>query len=559
MSPQSIYRALREGKMQAQGSALSDAEKVQLAEFLTRKKIGEASQDPEPPACKGKAAKFDFNEPPAFANWGLSPGNSRFVPADYAGINKSNIGKLHLKWAFAFPNAVQARSEPMPAAGALFVGSHNGGVYALDRETGCARWIYQAGSEVRTGIVVSPWKKGDTKAKPMAFFGDIFGFVYAVDAQTGKEVWRVRADAHPNITLTGAPTLYNNTLYVPISQMEAIRPSDPMYECCTARGAVAALNPATGEIKWKTYSVDTPQPAGVNAKGAKRFSPSGSSIWNSPAIDVKRHQFYVGTGPTSTSPAVKTSDAIIAMDLDTGAVKWVYQGLEGDAGNLACLSVDKTNCPVENGPDFDFGAGAILAKATDGRDVVLAGQKSGAIHAIDPDTGKLLWRDKPGRGSALGGVLFSIAANQDAVYVPVSDALDKDRMGVPFKEPGHPGIYAYDIGTGKQIWAMHGDPTTCTGLTGCTSGYSQAITATPDLLVAGSADAWLRIIDTKTGEVLWKVNSKVPVKTVAGTEKSGGAFSGGAGPVLYHGMLIASSGYNRIGMTGALLMVFDVK
>lgn len=560
MSPQSIYRALKDGKMQEQGSSLSDAEKVAVAEFLTRKKIGAATDDPEPPMCTGKAAAFDTNEPPPFPNWGLSPGNTRFEPTKVAGIDKANVGKLHLKWAVSFPNAAQVRSQPALAGGAVYIGSHNGAVYALDRATGCARWIYQAGSEVRTGIAVTPWKAGDANAKPIVYFGDVLAFVYAVDAKTGKLVWRTRADEHPSATVTGAPTVHDNTVYFPVSGMEGIRPADPNYECCTARGAVVAYDAATGAVKWKTYTLDTPKPAGTNAKGTKRFSPSGVSVWNSPTIDVKRHQLYVGTGANSSSPSTDTSDAIMAMDLDTGKVKWVFQGTKGDAGNLACLSVDKTSCPTENGPDYDFGAGEMLATLPDGRDIVLAGEKSGDVFGIDPDTGKLVWHQKPGRGGIIGGVHFSIATNKDTVFVPINDAFDVMHDGSKYKDPAHPGLYAFDAATGKPVWSKPSDPAWCEGLKGCTIGFSQAITATPDLVFAGNNDGLMRAYDAKTGDVVWKVDTKTPVKTVNGVEKHGGSFGGGAGPVLYKGMLFVSSGYSLAGaFPGNVLLAYDVK
>jgi polyvinyl alcohol dehydrogenase (cytochrome) len=559
MSPQSIYRALKDGKMSAQASGLTDAERVELAEFLTRKKI--AANEPEPPACKGKAASFDFNEPPPFPNWGLAPGNTRQVPTDVAGIDKAKVSKLKLKWAVAFPNSSQVRSQPGLAGGALYIGSHNGAVYALDRATGCKRWIFQAGSEVRTGIIPSVWKAGDKAAKPVVYFGDIFAFVYAVDAQTGQLIWRMRAEEHPNNTITGTPTLYGDTLYVTVSSLEGIRPSDPNYECCTARGAVVAVDAKTGAIKWKTHPVDTPKLVGKNAKGANHYAPAGGSVWSSPSIDVKRKQLYVGTGPNSTSPATNTSDAVVAMDLETGAIKWAYQGYAGDASNLACLSADKTSCPTENGPDYDFGGGgAVLTTTADGRDIVLAGQKSGDIHAIDPDTGKGIWRQKPGRGGIIGGVLFGVAVNKDTVFVPINDALAIMHDGQPYKEPAKPGMYAFDITTGKQLWATPSDPAGCAGLKTCTTGYSQAITATPDLVFAGTNEGLIRIFDAKSGAVLWETDAKKPVKTVNGTENTGGSFSGGAGPILYHGMMFASSGYSLAGLyPGNVLLAFEAK
>lgn len=556
MSPQSVYRTLTDGKMKAQAQGLSKDDKIAVAEFLTRRKINAGDSGTEPPACRGKAARFDYSEPPIFSGWGFSPENTHFVAASLAGLDKEKVGRLRLKWAVAFPNTFQVRSEPALAGGAVYVGSHNGGVYALDRLTGCSRWIYQAGSEVRTGIVVSPWKAGDRAAKPLIYFGDIAGNVYAVDAQHERLVWRARAEENPS-HITGTPSLYGDTLYVPVSSFEGGLPADPHYECCKFRGSVVAYDAATGAVKWKTYMTDPPRLVGVNAKGANQYGPSGAAIWNSPTIDTARKQLYVGTGDNYSSPATNTSDSILALDLATGAVKWAYQGLAGDAMNLACVSEDKTSCPKENGPDLDFGgASAMLVTIPNGRQLVVAGQKSGVVHALDPDTGKLIWKVKPGRGGMLGGVLFGMAANQESVFVSMNDPPD----GGPYKESAHPGMYGLDLASGKEVWSAPSNQQACVGKKQCMVGYSQAVTVTSDLLFACSDDGWARILDARSGGLLWQIDTKMPVKTVNGPQKGGGSCGGGAAPILYQGMMFVSSGYSNAGrIPSNLLLAFEAK
>jgi polyvinyl alcohol dehydrogenase (cytochrome) len=556
MSPQSVYRALSDGAMRMQASSLSDGDKIAVAEFVTRRKMNDAPQAHEPPACAGKTADFDYGEPAAFSGWGFTPQNRRFVSADVARLDKSLVSRLRLKWAVAFPNAFQVRSQPAPAGGAVYVGSHNGGVYALERQSGCVRWIFQAGSEVRTGIVVSPWRAGDRTAKPLAYFGDVAGNVYAIDAVHGQLVWRVRADDNPS-TITAAPALQGDTLYVSVSSFEAALPVDPHYECCKFRGSVVAYDAANGHVKWKTYTTDPPRLLGKNAKGANRYGPSGAPVWNTPTIDTTRHQLYVGTGENYSSPANDKSDAIIAMDLASGAVKWVYQGLAGDAMNLACVSADKTNCPEENGPDLDFGgAGTMLVSLPDGHQLVLAGQKSGDVYALNPDSGTLVWKAKPGRGGMLGGVHFGMAANSNRLFVPINDAPD----GLNYSDPARPGVYALDLSNGHPSWSVPSDETECAGSKHCTVGYSQAITATPDLVLTGSDNGWLRIRDSRSGQLLWQVDTKNPVTTVTGENKGGGSFGGGAGPVVYHGMVLVSSGYSLAGQTPSnLLLAYTVQ
>jgi polyvinyl alcohol dehydrogenase (cytochrome) len=560
MSPHSIVRALTSGAMKAQGQSLSDADKAAVAEYLSGKKLAQAAA-PEPPACQGAAARFDFAEPPVFPGWGLSPGAVRAIPAGLAGIDKARAGKLRLKWAVAFPNASQMRSEPALGGGAVFVGSHNGEVYALDRQTGCARWIHQAGSEVRTAIVLTPWTRGDAKARPLAFFGDIVGNVYALDAQTGAQVWRIRAEPSPYATITGAPSLYEGVLYVPVSQLEGMRPVDPMFPCCKSRGAVVALDAQTAAVKWRTYTTAEPRLLGLNAKGGEHYGPAGASVWSSPTIDAKRRQLYVGTGGNSTSPATDTSDSIIALDLATGRVNWVYQGLSGDASNLACLAADKTSCPTENGPDYDFGAGAMLTTSANGRQMLVAGQKSGEVHAIDPDTGKLIWKAKPGRGGILGGIHFSLAADGGLVFAPVNDTPNLDhKTGKPYVEPAHPGVYALELATGRTVWSAPADASACVPGQPCRLGYSQAITAIGGLVFAGASDGTLRAFDARTGALVWRYDTTRPVRTVNGVDASGGSFGGGAGPIAYRGMLFAGSGYARTGvLAGNVLFAFEAR
>lgn len=554
MTPESIHRALTEGVMRAQATGLSDADKVTVAEYLASRKFG-AAGDGAPLMCAAGASPFDFAEPPPFAGWGLTPSGSHAITTEAAGIGRANVGKLTLKWSLAFPNAIRARSQPTVAGGAIFVGSHDGTVFALDLATGCARWVFHASAEVRTGIVVSPWTRDDKAARPLVYFGDLIGNVYAVDALTGNRIWKTRPDSHPNSTITAAPVLHGDTLYVAVSSLEEGRSGDPQYECCTFRGSLVAYDARTGQRRWQTFMTDMPVQQGVNAVGAKRFGPSGVALWNSPSVDEKRGRLYIATGDNYSSPTNELSDAIVAFDMKTGKIVWSYQAQEGDAWNGACDNVDKTNCPEENGPDYDFGAGTVLAKASDGRDYVLAGQKSGILYAINPDTGKLVWETKVGRGGVVAGIHFGLAAWKDTVFVPVSDVPD----GRTYGEAARPGVYALDIRTGNYLWKAPAEDV-CGGKPFCQPGYGGTITATPELLFAGSNDGHLRAFDTKSGKVVWDYDTVREFKTVSGTTARGGSMGGGAGPIAWRGMLIMNSGYGFVGaMGGNVLMVFAVE
>jgi len=554
MTPEAIYRALTSGSMSAQGSALSEEEKIAVAQHITNKEFGAAQGMPALNMCKGEHAVFDRNQPPPFANWGLDKEGTHSVASDLAGIDKDNVGKLKLKWAFGFFGANRARSQPALGGGAIFVGAQDGTVYALDRETGCVRWTYTAAAEVRTGIVLSPWQAGDENADPLAFFGDFAGNAYAVEAFTGKLVWKVEADTHPAAVITGTPSLDDGMLYVPVSSLEEASAASPAYRCCTFRGSVLALDARTGAEKWRTYMVGQPTQQPPEADGTVFLGPSGVAVWTAPVIDDARGLLYVTTGDNYTNPATELSDALVALDLKTGEIKWHNQVTKGDAWNVACY-VRTGNCPENEGPDFDFGAAPILAKGKDGKQYILAGQKSGIAYAFDPDTHELLGQVRLGRGGAAGGIHFGIAAAAGRLFAPVSDL----STGEPGDFPLSPGVYALDIASGDRLWDAP-SPDTCGERKQCIKGYGAAISATPELVFAGSDDGHLRIFDVATGKVLWDFDAVRDFETVNGVAAHGGAFSGGSAPIVEGGQLIVPSGYGFASkMPGNVLLVFEAE
>ena len=412
--------------------------------------------------------------------------------------------------------------------------------------------MFSADAEVRTGVVLSSPKTGPGGASPLAYFGDLIGNVYAVDAKTGKLVWRDKPDSHPSVTITAAPALYQGRLYVPVSSLEELI-LDPKYPCCTFRGSVVAYDARTGKRLWKSFMTEKPQLRGRNSAGVELFGPSGAAIWNTPTVDTKRNRLYVGTGDNYSSPANGLSDAIVALDLGTGNVAWSFQANRNDAFNSACATGPRDLCPKENGPDFDFGAAVILARSG-GRDLLLAGQKSSWLYAIDADTGKPVWKRKVARGGMLGGIYFGMAAAGNTLFVPISDLEDRRTHSAP----PQPGLYAIDIPSGRMLWQAPAPAGSCRGRTLCAPGIASAITATPDLVLTGGIDGWLRIYDAHNGAVLWTYDTERPVASVGGGVAKGGSMGGGAGPLAFDGMLIAGSGYGfGTRAPGNALLVFD--
>ena len=545
MAPDAILASMTDGIMQAQSAHLDETQKVQIAEYLTRTSLENYEPPAGPKRCSGDKMTFD-GAPPAKVGWGHD--TTRFIPEDVAGLESEDIPNLKLKWAFAYPAAVRARSQPAVGWNTIFVGSQDGTVYAFDLETGCAKWTFRASAEVRTGVIA------DAEAKRL-YFGDFLGRAYAVDALTGEELWRTKVDDHPNATITGTPTLGGGRLYVPISSLEVTSAADPTYACCTFRGAVAALDPATGAMLWKTHTVpEPPVKQGETSIGTAILGPSGAPVWTAPTYDAKRDRVYVGSGENYSSPADENSDAVFALDAETGEKVWQTQFTQGDAWNVGCM-MGNENCPEENGPDVDLSAAPLIISLESGEDRLVIGQKSGVAYGLDIDTGEILWNQRLGHGGTQGGVHFGMTAIGETVFVPIVDMEDTHDARVYDKSEYGAGLHAVDAKSGEILWRHIAD-NVCDGRRFCDPGISAATTSIDGAVFAGHLDGRFRAYDAETGDVIWSYDTTKPVATINGETASGGSMSG-PGAAIADGHVVLNSGYGLYyHMPGNLLLVF---
>lgn len=553
LSPQSILTTMNEGIMQTQSAALTDAQRRYVAEYITQTPAdSKMAQLAYAPMCN-ESITMDVDSGIVKAGWGYD--TNRYSGAEQAGLSAEDAADLQLKWAYAYPGALRARSNPTVGFGAVFVGSQDGSVYALDLETGCAHWRIQASAEVRTGVILAEGVDGEP---PLAIFGDILARLYAVNAMTGEAVWSFKVDEHPSATLTATPSLAEHRVIVNVSSLEVTAAANPEYACCTFRGKTVAVDAATGDIKWTHYAIpEVPSEVARTSAGTAVMAPSGAPVWASPTIDLKRRRVYIGTGENYSSPADGNSDAVMAVDLDSGERVWTRQTFEGDAWNVACMMANNPNCPEEDGPDFDHGSSILLVDAGEDRQVLVAGLKDGHVIGLDPDAeGNLLWQTRVGRGSIQGGVHFGLAAEGSTVYVPINDMNDTRNGDVLSAEDARPGVHAVNAATGEVIWSHVQENVCPDDMALCDPGVSAPVTAFPGAVVAGHLDGFLRIYARESGEVLWSYDTKQPVRGVNGIEGAGGGMSG-AGPVVANGHLIANSGYGLyFHGAGNLLAVF---
>lgn len=566
MTPEHIYFALTQGDMVAMAKELSDKQKRDIAEWVGGRKLGAADSGDASKmsnVCSSNPPLKEISSMPSWNGWSPGLSNARFQTAKSADLSPAKVTRLRLKWAFGLPAADSVYGQPTIVDGRVFVTSDAGFVYSVDANTGCVYWSFPAGIGIRSAIVVGPLKPGSTQHA--AFFGDVRGNVYAIDASTGKLIWKIPIDPHHLSRVTAGTTLHNGRLYVPVASLEEPESSSPNYLCCQFRGMVAALDSATGKQIWKTYTLPDLPTKQTTPDGKSYMGPAGVGVWGPLTIDTKRNAVYLGTGNTFSGPDVGRSDAIIAMDLDTGKILWVKQDEPGDVWHTGCpqgqppagfapkpqrpaslrsASASQQQrpampasyyCPSPEGPDWDISSGAMLTDLPNGKRLLVAGQKSGMVWAHDPDDGgKLVWMSDVSRGQ----IVFGGAMDPDTAYFAF-------RSG---------GVAALRLSDGLEKWYT---PVTAQESMKTHNGFSAAVSVIPGVLFTAGLDGMLRAFNTFDGRPIWEYDTTQEITTVNGVKAHGGSI-GSAGPTIANGMVFVTSGYTGFqnGAPGNLLLAF---
>jgi polyvinyl alcohol dehydrogenase (cytochrome) len=572
MSPEAIVVALESGAMRPLAAPLTAAQKPTIAEFLTGKKYVVAARPGNycPPEWRQDAGRLEGAH---WTGWGANLSNTRFQPASDAKLSAADVPRLKLKWAFPLPGSDQG--NPLVVSGSRVYFGSDGRVYSIDRDTGCIYWTrtLDDDSEVRTAIVLRDLPGADGRARSVAIFGDrtMGGHLYAVDALTGARIWKVQIPT-PYSNMSFALPMFDGTLYIGLttgteSHMQAM---DPKWQCCRGRGAVYAVDSATGEIKWRSYTVPDPQPTTRSENGTQRWGPSGASVWLVPVIDPKLGRLYAPTGQNASSPATKTADAILALDLKTGEISWSRQTFtEPDIWNGACTRDGgaKDNCNFVVAGGFDTST-PLLVTRSDGRRLLVVADKTGFVRALDPDhDGAELWKTKLTAPSPAGGPAhFAMASDGDKVYVPVSARLRLTEIGREFgfqknlivdHDAGE--MVALHLADGSIAWRMPPPKDTCKDKgEQCFRGLSAPPTAIDGVVFAGALDGHLRAYASANGQLLWDFDTTRKFDTPDGPA-TGGSIDGAGGPIVAGGLVLVSSGYSFMGeMPGNALLAFSV-
>jgi polyvinyl alcohol dehydrogenase (cytochrome) len=575
-SKETIMVALEFGKMQPMAAHLSKQQRGLIALYLAG--TG-PSQDGWIEEHRCTEAATD-NTTEYVANWGMGDENRRFVPAEHAGIDRGNVGTLELAWSLAFPKVTDMRSQPAIIGDTLYFGDKTGKLFAIDRTRGCVRAHTEVLSGIRSAITAATLNNG----KKLLVFADSLASIYAVDADTLKTVWQEDARLFDSSIITGSISYHDDRFFVPLSSYEAAAAGSPQHVCCTSHGGVIALNANNGKRLWEWHATEPATLQGKNRDGVELYGPSGASVWSTPTIDAKRQRIYVGTGENLSHPATDTSDAIVALEMDSGKQAWVFQATADDVWNAACLNAG-ANCPDNAGGDFDIGASVVMADLPDGSELLLVGQKSGDVYALNP-AGEQVWHKSvsnaaigPGlyKTTTNGGVHWGMALSGQRLLVAAADP-ERER---PDYDP-KPGLHALNLADGEVLWQYRVERG-CEideankpkiGLENMRSGekrdpmeqyrcsfyygLSAALTATPELVFSGGLDGKLRAFDLETGEVLWQTETAKPFTTLNGIEGHGGAIDVD-GQVVADGWVYVQSGYSMFGqLPGNVLLAYKV-
>jgi polyvinyl alcohol dehydrogenase (cytochrome) len=535
--------------------------------------------------CTGARRAVDLEGPSAATSthFGFDAHNTRKLTARQAGLTTAQMSNLDLAWAIAFPDSTTMRSQGAIVGKNLFYPATDAGkLYAFDLSDPakpCVQWVYSTpgDSPLRTSVAYGVLTDGT----PLLVFAGIDSTVHAVDPRNGKALWTKPVGSYTYSMTSGTPSVLKDRVIVPVSQFEISFAAQNDYDCCTNHGYVLSLDPKTGNQQWRYDTMEESAPVRDRGDGKMLKGPSGAPIWNSPVVDEKRGLIYFGTGESNSPPAHRNTNALIAIDLKTGKEKWSHQATASDIFNSGCginPPANRLNCtraPETVFRDVDFGASLILGRHNDGKELVYAGQKSGSVWALEPDTGKVVWRTPLGTGSALGGIHWGIAFDNDTVFAPISN------VGRPI--PGEwdgdpnikPGLYALDAKTGKIKWQFNPEPPApaagaapvpapAQGGGGGRGGWRGNVFSTAPTLIDGTVvtaalNGQIYVNDARTGKLLWTYESAKEYDGINGVKGKGGAIDSNSITAM-NGLLLVNSGYGMFGQAGGnMLLAFKPK
>lgn len=395
-------------------------------------------------------------------------------------ISPDNVSRLAAVWEIT--DLVGVTGTPVVVEGIAYFADWKGQTWAVRAETGAPMWTTTVGGM----IVGAPAVDGD------AVFVSAGNMLYRLDRSTGAKVWESSTHDHPQAQINASPVVVDGIVLQGTASFENILRKDE-YQF---RGSIAGFDAETGARRWNFYATPGDETGGA-----------GAGIWSTPAVDTERGWLFVGTGQGLSEPTPPMADSLLAVDYRTGELQWSTQFTYPDVFSAA----------NPTGKDADVGASPNLWNA-DGRDLVGAGDKGGTFHALDRETGEVVWESQLTPGSAFGGEIGS-AAFVDGTIVASSNVGDPETNAPT--DVTH--LFGIDPATGEKKW-------TSDALAG---KIFAPVSAIPGIAFCGTDHGKLLALDVQSGTTLWSMDA--PAKTACGPSIVDGRVLWGYGFVLFGG------------------------
>jgi polyvinyl alcohol dehydrogenase (cytochrome) len=414
------------------------------------------------------------------------PEGSRYNHAEQF-LSPTSVGNLAVQWSYATPGAIAG--TPVVVNDRIYAADATGTVYALGRD-GNLLWETELDVGPTTHAVKVTASAMVTNRTVV--IGDQSGRIHGLDIDTGAAKWTAYPNPHPFAAIWGSPTMVGQYVAIGVSSNEWFAPLViPDYDL-TFRGSLVLLDPADGSVIWQTFTITLEE----NAAGA-----SGAPIWSSPTYDRATNTIYATTGNNYSQPTTGTSDAFMAFDASTGAVKWVNQRTAGDEWTLAFGDSSPEH------PDFDIGDSPQIYKLG-GRTVISAGQKSGFFHVLDASTGAEISDPiQLAPSGTVGGLFADSAYANGVVYANGTDWPAPVFSGDP---PNRGVLSAVAADGSRELWHID---------TPFSPNISGVAVANGVVYFQSMLDGMLYAVDAADGDVL--------VQVPTGGQSSGPAISRG--------------------------------
>ena len=456
-------------------------------------------------------------------------------------ITPQNVKTLEQKWVFQVESLQKFEATPLVVEGVLYVTQPPNDVIAMDARTGRIFWIYRYKPAPAARPCCGAVNRGLAILGDTLFMATIDARLIAIDAKNGKALWNTQvADFDAGYAMTLAPLVVKDKVVVGVAGGEY-----------GIRGFVAAYDARTGKEAWRFYTIPGPgEPGNDTWPAGDSWAHGGASIWVTGSFDPELNLTYWGTGnpgpdwnPSQRKGANLYSDSAVALDADTGKLKWYFQFSPNDP-----YDYDSVQIPV------------LVDAAWDGkmRKLLLWANRNGFFYALDRTNGQFLsghpfvkvnWAsglDDSGKPVATpqppgapiypgvqGGTnwyspsysprtgLFYVSAWVDyaSVFLPEeneykpgqrfmggrhtspiprspSPGLRASPINTATEAAGHGSVLALDIGTGQKKWNFDMTDVTDSGI----------LTTASDLLFTGGREGYFQALDARTGALLWKAS-----------------------------------------------------